>query len=117
MTGEEFELPAEAHVALYRLAQESVNNILKHSDATEFTIDLQYGNDHLTLRVQDNGVGFDTSQVTGGMGLSNLRERAEAINAQLDIISAPGKGTTIRVVWSGEPEDGEAVSPDQTTSG
>ncbi|MBZ0296332.1 MAG: PAS domain-containing protein [Anaerolineae bacterium] len=110
MQGKEFELPSETHVALYRLAQESVNNILKHSHATEFTIDLRYGNDHVMLEVRDNGVGFDTTQVTGGMGLSNLRERAEDINAQLDITSAPGKGTTIRVNWSGEPGNGEAKS-------
>ena len=101
-------MPPDVHVALYRLAQESVNNILKHSHAQEFAIALQYETDQVTLHIQDNGIGFDITQSTSGMGLSNLRERAEAINAQLDIISAPEKGTTIQVVWPTPSVDGAA---------
>src|SRR6185436_9092883 len=97
--GTEFDVPPEVHVALYRLAQESVNNILKHSQAKEFTITLKYETNRVTLQIQDDGVGFDVTQATGGMGLSNLRERTEEIDGQLAIISAPEKGTTIHVVW------------------
>jgi signal transduction histidine kinase len=109
--GEEFELPEEVHVALYRIAQESVNNILKHSHAQEFTITLRYEANRVTLQIQDNGVGFDTTQTTAGMGLINLRERAEAINAQLDITSAPEKGTTIHTVWDNLSNRSPIVNP------
>jgi PAS domain S-box-containing protein len=108
--GTEFELPPEVHVALYRIAQESVNNILKHSHAATFTITLLYQANLVTLQVQDDGVGFDKAQSTGGMGLSNLHERAEEIDAKLDITTAPQKGTTIRVVWDNPASASEAAS-------
>jgi PAS domain S-box-containing protein len=107
--GTEYEVPPDVHVALYRLAQESVNNVLKHSHAAAFTIALEYEVNRVTLQIQDDGVGFDTTQSTPGMGLNNLRERAEEIQAQLDITSAPEKGTTIRIVWD-MPPSSEATS-------
>jgi signal transduction histidine kinase len=107
--GTEFEVPPDIHVALYRLAQESVNNILKHSQAKAFTNTLRYETNRVTLQIQDDGVGFDPTQSTPGMGLNNLRERAEEIEAKLDIISAPEKGTTIRVVWNNPLGDGETA--------
>ena len=100
--GEVITLPPRVHVAFYRIGQESVNNILKHSGATRFDIRLHYQADQLTLMVEDNGQGFDTSQQSSGMGLSNLQERADDINARLAIISSPGKGTTVQVAWSAD---------------
>lgn len=97
--GEIITLPPEVHVAFYRIGQESVNNILKHSGASHFDIRLHYQPNQLILVVEDNGQGFDTSQQSSGMGLSNLQERADDINARLEIISSPGKGTRVQVVW------------------
>jgi signal transduction histidine kinase len=100
-------LPPDVHVALYRIGQESVNNILKHSGATRFDIRLQYQSNQLTLEVEDNGQGFDTSQTRSGMGLGNLQERADDIGARLTIRSSPGQGTRVQVVWQDTGADGE----------
>lgn len=110
--GTEYELTEDVHVALYRIAQESVNNILKHSHATAFSILLAYQPDQVTLRVQDNGQGFDVSQKTGGMGLNNLRERSEAIGAALTLTSRPDTGTTVEVVWTNPSAGGENTPPE-----
>jgi PAS domain S-box-containing protein len=107
---EEITLPSEVHVALYRIAQESVNNVLKHSEAKRFEIRLQNQGEQVILTVQDNGRGFDQTQDSSGMGLVNLRERAEEIGAELVITSAPGEGTTIRVTWDKPTESLEATS-------
>lgn len=99
--GGEVALPEAVHVAIYRIAQESINNILKHSDATEFTVELKTEPAHVNLRIRDNGKGFDTSAQGDGLGLDNIRERAQAIGAVVDIHSQPGQGTEIAVEWIG----------------
>lgn len=104
--GEEITLPPDVHVALYRMAQESVNNILKHSGAPHFDIHLHYTDGQVRLRVQDDGKGFDPAQTTSGMGLTNLRERANEIGAQLNIASAPEQGTQVQVAWTAPSSDG-----------
>ncbi|MEO8607189.1 MAG: PAS domain S-box protein [Chloroflexota bacterium] len=108
--GTEIELPPDVHVALYRIAQESVNNVLKHSNAKAFTIMLHYQTDQVSLRIHDDGVGFDMTQTAGGMGLSNLRERAEENIAKLEISSTPGNGTTIEVVWPNPASETKTAS-------
>jgi PAS domain S-box-containing protein len=100
-------LPPEVHVAFYRIAQESVNNILKHSGAVRFDIRMQYQQDRIILVVEDDGKGFDRAQTGSGMGLSNLQERADGIDATLAIHSSPGDGTTVEVLWMIDEEDGE----------
>jgi PAS domain S-box-containing protein len=112
--GTEYELPEDVHVALYRIAQESVNNILKHSHASEFSILLHYEPDQVTLRVKDDGQGFDTRQSTSGMGLNNLRERAEEISAPLTLTSTLGSGTIVEVVWTNPIPSGENTPPEGT---
>ena len=98
-------LPPEVHVAFYRIAQESVNNVLKHSGASRFDIRLQYQPDRVILVVEDDGKGFDRAQTGSGMGLGNLQERADEINAPLVIESSPGNGTTVEVVWVADGAD------------
>lgn len=100
LQGKPFTLPAEVHMTFYRIAQEAVNNIIKHSQATHTQINLHYQADTITLRVQDNGKGFDTQAVSSGMGQATMRERAKANNASLTIQSEPGKGTEIILVWN-----------------
>lgn len=82
---------------IYQIVQELLANILRHSQATEVTVQLQRQNGTLNLLVEDNGVGFDQHKVQAGsgIGMKSLRERSASINASLIIDSRPGHGTTI----------------------
>ena len=86
---------------LYRIFQEVLNNIRKHSEATEVIISMQKDNNMYVIKIKDNGKGFDTKNIFTAefanehFGLNNIKKRAELIGAELDIISAPGLGTDI----------------------
>lgn len=95
-------LPGDVHLAFYRITQESLNNIIKHSHASEAAIYLRSAADHVVLEVTDNGRGFDLDSDSAGFGLNNIYERAEAINAVLQIEGGVGKGTQIRVEWQAD---------------
>ena len=85
---------------IYRLAQESLNNIAKHARATHVDIVLERKSDQMSLIIEDNGVGFDSSNpdvVGQGLGLIGMRERAGLFGADLQIESTPGSGTTVIV--------------------
>ena len=99
-------LPPDVHVALYRIAQEALNNMVKHSRASQADVSLRAATDPLDggkvveLQVRDDGRGFDPEDVAADhLGLGIMRERAEAIGAQLQIESKIGQGTRIHVVW------------------
>jgi signal transduction histidine kinase len=92
------QLPAAVQVAFYRIAQEAFNNIIKHAQAQAITLTLQRNGDGVTMEVRDNGRGF-SEQVTQGMGLKIMRERAASINAKLTIDPRPGVGTQIALEW------------------
>jgi two-component system sensor histidine kinase UhpB len=81
----------------YRIIQEQLNNVLKHSQADHVTIQLKQTNGILHLEVNDNGVGFDESQVRHGMGLNNIRSRLQVVNGSMQIQSQPGKGCTLAI--------------------
>jgi signal transduction histidine kinase len=98
-------LPPDVHVAFYRIAQETMNNILKHSRATQVRIDLTQTPAQLKLCIGDNGRGFDLNQPSAGIGLNSMRERAAAISAALDIQSQPGNGTEMNLIWQPTPSD------------
>lgn len=96
----ERKLPADVQISLYRIAQEALNNVFKHSKASEAVVTLRMG-DSVRLTVADNGSGFDPSTVTADhLGVKIMRERADTIGAKLSIYSEPGEGTQISVVWS-----------------
>ncbi len=95
--GQEILLPPNVHFAFYRIAQESLNNVARHSQATQFTIYLEYKPDQLILNIRDNGRGFDPAHTSVGMG--TMRERAESIQSTLEISSSPGAGTEVKLVW------------------
>jgi signal transduction histidine kinase len=97
--GNEETFPPDVIVALYRIAQECINNIMKHSEATEFWIYLQHQPDLTTLKIQDNGRGFDAQALSSGLGLQSMRERAAAIQADFQVSGAVGQGTTVQIVW------------------
>ena len=90
-------LPTE-QVALYFIAQEALNNVLRHAHARSVTIRLQQKKTNILLEIEDDGCGFDTQNGdTGGIGLRNMHERAAQIGGKLKIASSSGKGTKISV--------------------
>jgi signal transduction histidine kinase len=92
----EVNLPAEEKTAFYRIAQEALNNVVKHARATRVDIQLATEAEQVMLCIQDNGAGFAPgSGAAGHLGLRIMRERAEAIGAHLEIASEPGQGTRI----------------------
>jgi len=92
-------LPADVQVGLYRIAQEALNNVVKHARASQAVASLRLC-EPVRLTVADNGAGFDPGAVSADhLGLRIMRERAEAIGARLSIYSEPGEGTQISVVW------------------
>jgi signal transduction histidine kinase len=88
-------------IALFRIAQEALNNIVKHARASETQVALRQNAHSVVLSITDNGVGFDTARkpIMGGygMGTTTMRERAEAIGGRLQLQSAPGEGTRVTV--------------------
>lgn len=99
INGEDRILPGNAHVALFRIAQEAVNNILKHSGASAFAITLDISESDVDMMIRDDGVGFEVAARMGGFGLGSMRERAASVGAVLDIQSTPNGGTTLFVDW------------------
>ncbi len=99
-------LPAPVHIALYRIAQEALNNISKHACAQQVSIDLRRGPlGRAELRIQDDGCGFDQHAVAAEhLGLNIMRERADSIGASLTIESEPGHGTRLTVIWQEQQE-------------
>jgi len=95
-------LPPQVQVALYRIAQEALNNVARHAGATEVSVSLHASDAQVTLSVQDNGIGFDPAIAppAGHFGVSIMRERAQQIGATLDITSAPGSSTRVTVHWT-----------------
>ncbi len=97
---QEYPMPPDLKVAFYRIAQESFNNIVRHSEANLVRVALSHTGDGLQLLICDDGHGFDPGlPTTGHMGLNIMRERAEAVDALLTIKSAPEQGTEICVTW------------------
>ena len=92
-------LPPDLQVAFYRIAQEALNNIIKHANATQVNVHLQLG-DCLRLSIIDDGVGFDPASIPPDhLGLKIMRERAETVGAKLSIYSEPGEGAVVTVAW------------------
>lgn len=89
---------SEGHkLALYRMVQEQLNNVVKHSGATEVQIELYTTEDTAVLRIRDNGRGFNTAVRPKGIGLSNIASRASFYNGSMEVLSAPGKGCELKV--------------------
>jgi nitrate/nitrite-specific signal transduction histidine kinase len=99
-------LPTAVEEALYRIALEALNNALKHAAATALAVRIRCDGRQIELEVEDNGRGFDPQIVArgGGLGLTTMRERAEALGGVLSIRSAPEAGTSVKV--TAEAPDG-----------
>lgn len=84
-------------LAVYRILQEHLTNVVKHAEAKHVEVTLRQSQDKLTLTVVDDGKGFDTAQKSEGIGLRNMRSRAESLMGIFSIDSQPGKGSTLFV--------------------
>lgn len=91
------ELPLVIQVQLYRIAEEALNNAIKHAQASRIDLDVVSNEQGVILRIGDNGVGFDNQamSLSGGLGLTNMQERAAKMGGKLAIGSTPGEGTTV----------------------
>jgi signal transduction histidine kinase len=95
------ELSEEIKLGFFRVAQEALNNIRKHSKASQVDIDLSFNHKQLKMTVSDNGQGFNAKQALkirggkGSLGLLSMKERADLIHADLKINSEPGDGTQV----------------------
>ncbi len=102
---EDHEVPEPGKTAIYRILQEAMNNVAKHSHAGEVRIRLGKSSEGgLEFAVEDDGLGFDPGMAHAlpggsGVGLSSMRERAELSGGTFSILSAPGSGTIIRTLW------------------
>ena len=94
-------LPEELRLAIYRVVEEALNNVLKHSFATRVDIWLDLRNENLvTMAIRDNGCGFDVKEVTPGFGVLSMQDYCGAVGGTLVVQSQPGAGTTIHTSFS-----------------
>lgn len=87
----------ELHLAVYRIVQEQLNNILKYAEASFASIEISVKDHALSLVIKDDGKGFDMSQKMEGIGITNMKSRAENLNGTFHIESAPGQGCLVKV--------------------
>ncbi|MEQ9090735.1 MAG: two-component regulator propeller domain-containing protein [Balneola sp.] len=92
-------IPKEKEINFYRVIQEAINNILKHSSASEASVIVRVSNDSIHTVIWDNGVGFIKSLIknSDGLGFLGMKERMETLNGKMTIDSLPGEGTTIKI--------------------
>ena len=118
VVGDPSSLPPDVKIAFYRVAQEALNNIARHSGATQAGISLLVTPEEVELAVRDNGVGFDPKTIASDhLGLVIMGERAEAIGAGLSIHTQSGQGTEVTITWCPDPTIGPcgALSEQEST--
>lgn len=96
-SGYKVRLAMSQKLAIYRILQEQVNNIIKHAGATKVWITLSQNDNRVMLTVKDNGRGFDPKTKMDGMGLNNITSRVKVFGGNVHIESAPGKGCVLKV--------------------
>jgi signal transduction histidine kinase len=98
---EEGEIPAPLKLVIFRMIQEALNNIAKHSEASLVRVSLHKTGEGIELTISDNGKGFDVKEtLRQGLGLVSVRERVELSNGSFSIESGKGKDTTLRAMWA-----------------
>lgn len=95
--GKAFSFSDQFNLLIFRIFQESINNIIKHASASKLEVSLNYKNRFLELQIKDNGLGFDINEAKAkrGSGLINIQKRAKLLNATLDISSIQNQGSII----------------------
>ncbi len=86
-------------LSLFRIVQEQLNNILKHSKATRAIVSLSQNKKSVMLTISDNGIGFDADEPSKGIGISNIRSRAASFNGIADFVSRPGQGCILTIIF------------------
>jgi two-component system sensor histidine kinase UhpB len=90
-------LPPDTALCLYRVAQESLRNVVKHSGARSANLTLLRNGDSIEFRIVDHGTGFDQDRKRDGLGLVSMEERVRLLGGSLEVKSQPGAGTELRV--------------------
>ncbi len=104
-TGEPFAMDGGAGIHIYRILQEGLNNVARHSGAREAWVRLNFLGDELRLEIEDRGKGFNSLFANRGIGLVAMRERAELLHGQIEFITPAGGGTLVRLrVPRGRPD-------------
>ncbi|HEX5641825.1 MAG TPA: ATP-binding protein, partial [Thermoleophilia bacterium] len=100
-TAGEASLPAHVHVATFRIAQEALNNVVRHAHAATAQVELELGSRGLRLTIADDGCGFDPGCAVDPthLGLVSMRERAAEVGGRLGVTSSPGCGTRVELEW------------------
>jgi signal transduction histidine kinase len=85
--------------SLFRIFQEAVTNVARHSGATALNVDVNLGSDELTMEIKDNGIGFNNRNIGGinSLGILGMKERARMLYGEVDVVSVPKSGTSVRV--------------------
>jgi PAS domain S-box-containing protein len=104
--GEEPELPYEIKETAYRIAQEALNNVVRHARARRVDLRVHNGGDELVLEIGDDGVGFSSDDAPGHLGLRSMRERAARVGGRLEVESILNQGTRITASIPRSPETG-----------
>ena len=91
------DLPADISLCLYRIIQESLGNVVRHSQASAARVELVTDTDGLKLTITDNGQGFDINEAkrTDGLGLVSMEERMRLLQGRIEVDSSPGQGTRV----------------------
>ncbi|MBT0809834.1 sensor histidine kinase [Litoribacter ruber] len=92
------DLPQDHKLVLARLTQECLNNAIKHAQPSLLKIKIESSQDNMQLEISDDGLGFDTSQASQGMGLHHIESRMKSIGGKAQIDSFPGRGTSIKLI-------------------
>ncbi|RYJ45418.1 tetratricopeptide repeat-containing sensor histidine kinase [Flavobacterium beibuense] len=93
------DMPNIQKVNVYRIIQEGLQNINKYSVAQNAMVEINKNGNAISIYIKDDGIGFDPEKVKGGIGLRNLRKRTSVLNGKLDILSSPGQGSKIKIVF------------------
>ncbi|HEX8991627.1 MAG TPA: ATP-binding protein [Anaerolineales bacterium] len=104
LADDELALSKQTQIVVYYVAQEALNNVLRHAAAKSVSVTLKQGRRNVILEILDDGCGFDPKKVErGGLGLMNMRERTVQIKGKLQILSKPEKGTKVRITVPMDP--------------
>ena len=102
---------------LYRVAQESLTNAMKHSSAGRVTLRVTERGESVTLRVEDDGTGFDQAEISGGFGLVGMHDRASLVGGSVTVESEPGAGTTVRAEVPARHRNEDGQQSQETLAG
>lgn len=102
-TGGSFALPSQESIIIFRILQEFLSNVIKHSRADHLVVEFHYSPQEVEILARDNGVGFDVLAAKKSSGLINMKSRAKLIGAGFELKSSPGEGTSLYLQYQPKP--------------